>query len=211
VPVLLCDLASVVTTVGVEEVYRRLVAANGGQVGLSGPQELRDDALDAFEAGRLGEFEYARQLRARLAWEAGDQALVEIVADLYASVDVGVMELLLELRAHGWFLVGLDHRAAAAQPVWGQRYADQLQVFDVVLPGAQPVGAVPAPQGAHHGTDPRFFARVLRSVPAGHGPRLFVAERPEIVAAARRAGLDGHLYRGAAGLRSACLAMSVVV
>jgi len=200
-----------VAEVRFEDVYRRLVAANDGAVALARPDQLRDDALTAFEDGRLGESEYARHLRARLAWHGSDATLVDIVSGLYASVDVAVMELLLELRTGGWYLVGLDHHAVGAQSIWGQRYAEQLAVFDLLVPGAQPAGAVPAPQGAHHGTDPRFFARLLRGVPAGYGPKLFVAARPESVAAARRAGLDAHLYRGAAGLRSTCRAMSVPV
>ena len=39
----------------------------------------------------------------------------------------------------------------------------------------------------------------------------FLADRPEAVAAARRAGLDAYLFRGAAGLRSVCLDLTVPV
>ncbi len=201
-PTLLCDLASVVSDVDFERVYRRLQAANGGWVALADPQQLADDTFRAFEAGQLGESEYARHLRARLAWRGSDADLVGIFADLYGSVDVAVMELLLDLRTRGWFLVGLDHHHGPAS--WGGQYAHQLTLFDQVVASGRG-----GPELSH--TDPRFFAQVLRDVPGTHGARLFVADRPEAVAAARRAGLDAYLFRGAAGLRSVCLDLTVPV
>jgi FMN phosphatase YigB (HAD superfamily) len=203
-PTLVCDLASVVSDVSFERVYRRLEAANGGRVALADPQQLNDDMFRAFEAGQLGESEYARHVGARLAWHGSDADLVDIFADLYGSVDVAVMELLVALRGRGWYLVGLDHHHGPA--TWGGQYAEQLTVFDRVV--ATSTGR-PGPE--LRPTDPRFFAQVLRDVPGSHGPRLFVADHPAAVAAARRAGLDAHLFRGAAGLRSVCLELTVGV
>lgn len=223
-PALICDLASVVAEPRLERVFDRLRRANGGALALDQPDHLRDDAFTAFESGRLGESEYARHVRAQLAWHGSDADLVAIFAELYGSVDVAVMELLVDLRTQGWHLVGLDGRPATS-PAWGGQYAEQLTVFDQVItvapsrparpggngsaPAPEELHAVPVQNGALESADPRLLARLLREVPATHGPRLFVADRPERVAAARRSGLDGHLYRGAAGLRAACLTLAV--
>jgi len=213
-PVLLCDLASMIGEARLDRVHERLRAANGDQLAVEDPEELRDDAFAAFEVGRMGESEYARHLRARLRWRGTDADLVDIFADLYGSVDVAVMELLVDLRSRDWFLVGLDQRRPRGS--WGGQYAEQLTVFDRVVAVAPRVAAGPAPSvPVQHGelapSDPRFFTRVLRDVAPSHGPRLFVSDRPETVAAARTAGLDGHLFRGAAGLRSACFALALSV
>jgi hypothetical protein len=208
-PVLLCDLASMIAEVRLDREHERLRLANGGHVAVAEPEDLRDDAFAAFQGGRIGESEYARHLRARLHWRGSDATLVDIFADLYGSVDVAVMELLVELRAQGWFLVGLDQRPPWRRDRasgWGGQYAEQLTVFHRVCPVA-PRWPVPVQHGELAPTDPRFFARVLRDVPPAQGPRLFAADRVESVAAARTAGLDAHLYRGASGLRAACLAL----
>ncbi len=55
------------------------------------------------------------------------------------------------------------------------------------------------------GDDPRTLARVLRELPLTAGPRLYISGETRAVAAARQAGLDAHLYRGAAELRRICL------
>ncbi|MBK6872979.1 MAG: hypothetical protein IPJ14_14785 [Kineosporiaceae bacterium] len=219
-PVLICDLAATVGEVRLDRVYQRLREANGGTLAVTDAGQLRDDAFRAFETGRLGESEYARHVRARLQWHGSDADLVAIFADLYGSVDVAVMEVLLDLRERGWYLVGLDNRHTTST-AWGGQYAEQLTAFDKVIavdaPEARPEASspglrvVPTQHGGEDPNDPRFLARVLRDIPTAHGPRLFVAGRPDTVAAARRAGLDAHLFRGAAGLRSACLALTLTV
>ena len=219
-PVLICDLAATVGEVRLDRVYQRLREANGGTLAVTDAGQLRDDAFRAFETGRLGQSEYARHVRARLQWHGSDADLVAIFADLYGSVDVAVMEVLLDLRERGWYLVGLDNRHTTST-AWGGQYAEQLTAFDKVIavdaPEARPEASspglrvVPTQHGGEDPNDPRFLARVLRDIPTAHGPRLFVAGRPDTVAAARRAGLDAHLFRGAAGLRSACLALTLTV
>lgn len=204
--VLLCDLSSVVTQVSFEQVHAALVAANGGSLAVCEPAELRDETFDAFTTGQIGEAEFTLHLRARLGWRGTDPDLLAIMADLYGSVDVAVMELLVELRERGWHLVGiLDGTASAeADPMrrarWGGQFAEQLTVFHQVRELVE-----------HPRTDPRFFAALLRSTAVAQGARLYVDARPEHVAAARRAGLDAHLFRGATGLRAACLALAVGV
>ncbi len=213
--VLLCDLSSVLAPASLAQVHHALAVANGG-ITVERPEQLLDQAFDEFAAGRLGEPEFIRLQRARLGWRGSDPELLSFLADACGTVDVAVMELLVELRDRGWHLVGiLEHDAGDLlhQPHWGGRFAEQLAVFDRVhrvgadrlgTPG-QPV--VPRPGGGW--TDPRRFAELLRAVPTGHGERLYVDSRPEGVAAARRSGLDAHLFRGASGLRATCLQMMV--
>ncbi len=207
--VLLCDLSSVVTPVSFAQVHGALAAANGGEIAVDDPQALRDEAFDDFAAGRIGEPEFTRHLRARLAWHGTDPDLLAIMADLYGSVDVAVMELVVDLRRRGWHLVGILDEDQDADPMrrrrWGGQFAEQLTVFHQVY------RLTPSGRPGDARTDPRHFAALLRAVPAEHGPRLYVDSRPQNVAAARRAGLDAHLFRGAAGLRSMCLQFAVGV
>jgi hypothetical protein len=204
--VLLCDLSSVVTQNSFEQVFSALSAANGGALAITDPGET----YDAFSSGRIGETEFTLHLRARLGWRGSDPALLSIMADRFGSVDLAVMELLVELRQRGWYLVGvLDAATRGASGAardgnwighWGSQFAEQLTVFDQLH---EP--------GDHPRTDPRFFADLLRSVTGGYGPRLYVDARVAHVAAARRAGLDAHLFGGAAGLWDASQWLAVGV
>jgi FMN phosphatase YigB (HAD superfamily) len=212
-PVLLSDLASFVSGISLGRVHARLCEANGGRLALADPDQLRDSEFDAFVAGRIGEAEYALHLRARLGWRGTDPDLVAIFADLYGSIDIAVMELLVELRARHWHLVALGepggHTPAGRRARWGGEYAEQLSVFDRVID--YPADLPRDSRGEVIKADPRFFAFLLRDTDPGYGPRLYVDDRPENVAAARRSGLDAHLFRGASGLRSACVAFTVGV
>ncbi len=199
-PVLVCDLGSVLFEVSFDRALERLRAANGGELGLSDTLDLRDAEFKAFETGEMGESEYARHLRVRLGWRGSDPDLVDLFADVYGSLDLGVLEVLVELRERGWYLVGVDNSNPWHEPRWRHQFAGQLTVFHQVISSVDARVRKP---------DPRFFAQALRDVPAGHGQRLFVDDRTENVAAARTAGLDGHLFRGAAGLRAACRSLSV--
>lgn len=213
--VLLCDLSSVVTQTSFEQVFSALAEANGGSLAIADPGALRDEAYDRFSAGRIGETEFTLHLRARLGWRGSDPALLSIMADRYGSVDLAVMELLVELGQRGWYLVGVlddatreasgaardgSHRDDHWGSHWGGQFAEQLTVFDQLHQPAD-----------HPRTDPRFFADLLRNVTGGYGPRLYVDARVEHVAAARRAGLDAHLFGGATGLRAACQHLAVGV
>jgi hypothetical protein len=204
--VLLCDLSSVVTQNSFEQVYSALSAANGGSLAIADPGALRDETYDAFSAGRIGETAFTLHLRARLGWRGTDPALLSIMADRYGSVDLAVMELLVELRQRGWYLVGVldaatrEASGAARDGNWGGQFAEQLTVFDQLHEPAD-----------HPRADPRFFADLLRAVAGGYGPRLYVDAQVEHVAAARRAGLDAHLFGGATGLRAACQHLAVGV
>jgi hypothetical protein len=217
VPTLICDLHGLVQDVDHEAVLDRLRAANGGEVELDSARELRDEAFESFRCGVIGENEYARHLRARLGWRGSDADLVHALAGLYAAIDLGVMEVLLDLRRSGWFLIGLDHQAGAATGThgrWGGEYAEQLGIFHRVLSPGVLVGggsglSVQVPgqsRGTALGTtDPRFFARLRQEAPTAHGVRLLVTTGADVAAAARSQGFETHVFRGATALRSACM------
>jgi len=107
------------------------------------------------------------------------------------TVDLQVVEVLTELRDRGWELVAADDAEAGGGP------GDQpgvLSLFERVVHAGDIGAARP---------DPRFFAELLRWL-AGHGLRLYVDADARNVSAARRAGLDAHLFTSAADLLSAC-------
>jgi FMN phosphatase YigB (HAD superfamily) len=192
-PSLICDLDGVLFS---DAPQRRLDAwrdANGGVLGVTVPAELDDDALRAFRAGALGEPEYAAHLRERLRWTGDDDELVELWVTGRAVV-LEVLDVLVRLRERGWQLIAVDD----ADPWTGRHRAEQfgwaVSLFERVVRGSEVAARRP---------DPRFFAELLRGLPR-HGPRLYVDDDPRNVSAARRAGLDGHLFSGAMSLQTAC-------
>jgi FMN phosphatase YigB (HAD superfamily) len=198
VPVLVCALADVVFDVSFTGPIARWREANGGFLGVDLPRDLDDRALRAFEVGELGESEYARHLRAQLLWQGGDPELVEIFDDAFGPVDLNVVQLLDDLRHEGWYLVGVMNTSPWHERVWRELFGDTLRLFDRVLTSTRLGLRMP---------DHRFYAEALREVPL-EGFRLFADVRPESVAAARAAGLDGHLFRDAVGLSAACQALA---
>lgn len=168
--------------------------ANGGQLGVSEPRGLQDEALRQFETGQLGESEYARHLRALLHWGGGDHELVQVFDDMFGPVDLDVVQLLGELRQDGWQLIGVMNTNPWHEPVWRSLYGPMLEVFDRIHTSTSLRLRLP---------DHRFLAEALRGT-SGEGLRLFVDHRPEHVTAARSAGMDAHLFRTAARLASAC-------
>jgi FMN phosphatase YigB (HAD superfamily) len=198
VPVLLCDLANVVFDVSFAGPILRWREANGGFLGVHEPRDLADSALRAFEVGQVGEPEYACHLRAQLLWQGGDPELVEIFGDAFGPVDLDVLQVLDDLRREGWRLVGVMNTNPWHERVWRERYGEALRVFDGVVTSTGLGLRIP---------DPRFYGAALRQVPP-EGYRLVVGDRPKIVSAARAAGLDAHLFRGAAGMAAACQSLA---
>lgn len=198
VPVLLCSLPNVVFDVSFARPVVRWREANGGVLGIAGPVELADRELRAFEVGALGEAEYARHLRARLGWQGDDGELVDIFGDVFGAVDLDVVQLLDELRGEGWRLVAVANTNPWHERIWRERHGETLRLFDRVLTSTELGLRMP---------DPRFLGAALRDLPL-ESYRLVVDDHPEAVSAARSAGLDAHLFRGAAGLSSACLALA---
>lgn len=198
VPVLVCALANVVFDVSFVGPIAAWREANGNYLGIHEPRDLADRALRSFEVGDLGESEYARHLRAQLLWRGGDPELVEIFGGVFGAVDLDVVQLLDDLRHEGWQLVGVMNTNPWHEPIWRELYGKILGAFDLVLTSTGLGLRMP---------DHRFYVETLRHVPVG-GSRLFVDHRPESVCAARAAGLDAHLFGGAAGMSAACQALS---
>jgi len=199
VPALVCAIENVVFGVSFARPIERWREANGGFLGVQESRDLADRALRAFGTGALGESEYARHLRANLLWQGGDPELVEIFRDAFGPVDLAVVQLLADLRSDGWHLVGVLTTNPWHEPVARELFGPTLDVFDQVLTSTG-LG-LQAP-------DPRFFGEALRGVPPEQAVRLFVDDDPRNVTAARTAGLDAHLFRGATGLSAACQALA---
>jgi len=193
VPTLICDLDGVLFA---DTPQRRLDAwraANGGVLGIATAAELADDELRAFRHGLLDEAGYSAHLRRRLLWTGSDLDLARLWS-AGSAVCLEVVDVLSSLRERGWHLVGADD----ADPWTRQGRDGQLgwtvSLFDRMV-RTEDAGACRP--------DPRFFAELLRGLPP-HGPRLYVDDDARNVSAARRAGLDAHLFSGAPALASAC-------
>lgn len=192
-PTLICDLDSVLYS---DAPQRRIDAwrkANGGTLGIAGPGDLLDDALRAFRSGTLGELGYTQHLRSVLGWTGSDEELVRLWGTGQAVV-LEVIETLSALRERGWQLIAADDADPWTRRERGEQFGWVTSLFERVV-RAGDVGATRP--------DPRFFAELLRGLPR-HGPRLYVDADPRNVSAARRAGLDAHLFSGPVGLREAC-------
>jgi len=172
-------------------------AANRGVLAVSTPAELFDDEYVGFQVGRVGESEYARHLRVRLGWTGSDQELVEIWNQSTGPVVLEVLDALSTLRDRGWQLIAATNTDPWHEQARGEQFGWVLSLFDRVVSSTTVRARKP---------DPRFFAEMLRGVPR-HGPQLFVDNRPQNVSAARRAGIDGHVFAGAAALRAACTSL----
>ena len=197
-PALVCALDNVVFDVSFAGPLSRWREANGGFLGAQEPRDLDDHALRAFEVGELSADEYARHLRSQLLWQGSDDQLIEIFGDAFGPVDLDVLQLLGALRREGWALIGVMNTNPWHEPVWRDLYRDALAVFDAIVTSTALGLRTP---------DHRFYSQALREVPL-EGMRLYVDHGPQAVAAARAAGLDAHLFRGAAGLSAACEALS---
>ncbi len=152
-PVLLCDLGNVLIGVSLEPVLRAWRELNGGTIALTAARDLEDDAYRGFETGALGESEYARHLRVRLGWRGSDPDLVSGWGQALGAVDLDVLQLLGELRAEGWTLIGATNVIPWLEPELWRRFGDTLSVFHRVV--ASTAVGVRKP-------DPRFFAEAVR-------------------------------------------------
>ena len=197
-PTLICDLDGVLFG---DPSQRRVDAwreANGGVLGVTTAADLDDDEQRAFRAGRLTAPEYAAHLRRRLGWTGSDDDLVRLWS-AGAAVALEVVDVLSGLRERGWRLIGADdtdpwtRRGREGQLGW------TASLFERIVRGSEVGARLP---------DPRFFAEILRGLPP-HGTRLYVDDDARNVSAARSAGLDGHLFNGAVGLKAACRAVLV--
>jgi HAD superfamily hydrolase (TIGR01509 family) len=168
--------------------------ANGGQLRVNAAAELVDDEYRGFETGRVPEAQYTRHLRSRLGWTGSDEDLIRIWNSSQGSAVLKVLDTLEGLRDRGWQLVAATNTNPWHERARREEFGWVLALFDRVVTSTQ-VGA--------RKPDPRFFAELLRGVPR-HGPQIYVDDDPQVVSAARRAGIDGHVFGDAQGLLAAC-------
>jgi len=148
--------------------------------------------------GLLDEAGYAAHLRGRLDWKGSDEELATLWGT-GSAVSLEVLDVLSGLRERGWYLVGADDADPWTRRAREVRLGWAGSLFDRVV-RTEDVGACRP--------DPRFFAELLRGLPP-QGPRLYVDDDSRNVSAARRAGLDGHLFSGAPMLAAACRSVLV--
>jgi FMN phosphatase YigB (HAD superfamily) len=199
VPTLFCELGGVVFADTPQRPFDAWRAANRGVLGVSSPADLFDDEYADFQVGALGESEYARHLRVRLGWTESDQDLVEIWNQGVGPVMLEVLDALSTLRDRGWQLVAATNTDPWHERARLEQFGWVMSLFDRVVSSTAVRARKP---------DPRFFAEMLRGVPR-HGPQLFVDTQSQNVSAARRAGIDGHVFAGAAALRAACTSLAL--
>jgi FMN phosphatase YigB (HAD superfamily) len=200
-PTLICDLGGVLFAE--VDPQRRIDvwrSVNGGVLGVAAGEELRDDVLRGFESGRVAEAEYAQHLRGLLEWVGTDEQLIGGWRQPPRAVNLDVVEVLGRLRERGWDLVGAADVTPWDEQALREEFGWVLELFDRVVSSTAVHARRP---------DPRFFAE-LRGA-ARSGPRLYVDDDPHNVSAARRAGLDAHLFTTAAALEAACRRLVVTV
>jgi phosphoglycolate phosphatase-like HAD superfamily hydrolase len=193
VPTLICHLDSVVFPDAPQRRIDAWRAANGGVLGVATPADLADGELLAFRSGLLPEPAYARHLRSRLGWTGSEDELIRLWA-AGSSIVLDVIDALSGLRERDWQLIATDDSDPWTQRARAAEFGWVLSVFERVIRAQDVTTRRP---------DPRYFAELVRILPR-HGPRLYVDDDPRHVSAARRAGLDGHLFSGAADLKAAC-------
>jgi FMN phosphatase YigB (HAD superfamily) len=194
VPTLFCDLTGVVFADAPDRPVREWRAANGGALRISSLSQLRDDLYCGFELGQVEPAQYAGHLRAVLGWNGSDQDLVRIWNSARGALVLDVVETLSGLRDRGWQLVAVATIDPWSEQALQEQFDTVMSMFDRTVLSTRVRSRKP---------DPRFFAEMLRAVPR-HGPQLYVDHDPQVVAAARRAGIDGHVFADAQGLKSAC-------
>jgi FMN phosphatase YigB (HAD superfamily) len=199
VPTLICDLGGVLFSDTPQRSIDAWREANGGQLAVSTAAELDDDELRGFQIGLVGESEYGRHLRSRLGWTGSDEDLVELWKLSAGALVLDVLDMLSGLRESGWVLVAAADSDPWREQAWQSQFGWALSLFDQVITSTAVRARRP---------DPRFFAELIRATPRG-GPRLYVDDDPRNISAARRAGLDGHLFVDARGLKAACRSLSL--
>lgn len=200
-PTLICDLGGVFFAA--TEPQRRIDAwrtQNGGVLGVETAASLRDDLLRGFEDGHVGEAEYALHLRARLGWSGSDEQLVQGWGQAQGPVNLDVLEALTRLRDRGWRLVGACDDSPWDARARSEHFGWALALFDRVVTAREAGACRP---------DPRFFAELRLA--SGQGQKLYVDDDAHNVSAARRAGLDAHLFTDAESILAACRHLVVAV
>ncbi len=127
----ICDLGGVVIRIDPDRIRARWAArsalpADAVHVGFP------DAVYEAFERDELTPVEYLAHVRETLRLDGTDAELADDFNALYLGVDEAVVAHLTRLRERGWTVVALTNTNRIHEPVWAQRYAAALAVFDAV-------------------------------------------------------------------------------
>jgi putative hydrolase of the HAD superfamily len=150
----------------------------------------------SYDQGRCSANEYWRSVARELARPVTDEdvaRLVEADVQSWSEVDEDMVALVHELAANGTRL-GLLSNIPEELALHYERHQAWLAEFSVVAMSCRIGYAKPEAEAYH------WCARALAVEPS---EILFVDDRADNVAAARRTGMKGHLFGTPEGLRSA--------
>lgn len=187
----ICDLGGVVIRIDPDRVrhhWARRSALPQAEVHAAFP----DEVYLAFERDELTEAEYLEHIRMHLELDGTDAELADDFCRIFLGADQGTVQVLHDLRARGWRVIGLSNTNRIHQRVWSHRYASELTVFDAIhcsheLKARKPEAAAFTTVLDHHDLDP--------------AETLFVDDLAVNVEAARDVGLHGLVFTTAQELR----------
>ncbi len=151
-----------------------------------------DEAYFAFERDELSEAEYLDHVRRHLELDGTDDELADDFSQLFLGADPGTVQVLWELRNHGWTVVALSNTNRIHERVWSHRYAAELQVFHAIHCSHDLRARKPQPEA---------FTAVLDQHGLDPAETVFIDDLAVNVEAARGLGLHGATFASAEQLR----------
>lgn len=152
-----------------------------------------DEAWHRFEVGDLTEGEFCGHLRRRCGLQLTDEQLIDGWNSTYLGVNAAVERLLREV-AQGIRVVAVTNTNVSHQRVWQERFAANLDLFDMVYSSWEVRTRKP---------EPAFFEHVLDAEQVSPHEALFIDDLAANVDAARGLGIDAVLFTSAADLGAA--------
>lgn len=187
----ICDLGGVVIRIDPDRIrhhWARRSALPRAVVHAAFP----DEAYLAFERDELTEAEYLEHVRMQLELDGTDDELADDFCRIFLGVDPGTVQVLHDLRARGWQVIGLSNTNRIHQGVWSRRYAAELAVFHAIHCSHELKARKP---------EVAAFTMVLDHHDLVPAETLFVDDLAVNVEAARDVGLHGLVFTTADELR----------
>lgn len=187
----ICDLGGVVINIDPDRI-RRHWARRSSRPEADVHAAFPDEAYFAFERDELTEAQYLDHVRRQLDVEGTDDELADDFSQLLLEPDHGTVQVLQELRDHGWKVLALTNTNRIHERFWSHRYAAELQVFHAIHCSHDLQARKPQP-----GT----FLAVLEQHGLDPAEAVFIDDLAVNVEAARDLGLHGLLFTSAERLR----------
>ncbi len=189
---LLLDLGGVVIPIDPGRCHRCWAA-----VSPLGPDEVAarvypDGRNEALERGDITAAAYLAFLREQLETEAGDEQLRDCFNRVFVGLDRDVLGLARTYAEAGWCLLALTNANVMHERAWSQRWAAELAVFERIHTSFELRARKPERDA---------FEQVLTAEGLAPGRVVFADDTPANVTAARRLGIHGIVFEGAADLR----------